>query len=78
MIEVFARLERTTDSHWLTHLTTEQLEQKQWRDVVLYNDRACTKAAGRFPAHYTKSKPKRRQKTVPLNCVKYKLTWIEG
>ena len=48
----------------------------QKRDVVIYRDCDATLLAGRFPWHYTASKPTRRNRWINHNCTRYRLEWL--
>jgi len=74
---VYARHERTTESHYLKYVPEKQLNEKNFQDVVFYRDKECTQFYCRIPAGYTQSKPTRRNKYIVLNCVRYNLVWVE-
>lgn len=66
---LFARKEPTTDvvsiSHGLGHR----------KDVVLYQDEACTQPYARWSWHLT-GQPRRNSKTVMLNCYRWAIQWV--
>lgn len=68
---LYLRHEPTTDEVW------PQYGDGQTKyDVRAYYDRRCTRLAGIFPWHYTSSKPRRKQKTMMLNCWRWRVVWL--
>jgi hypothetical protein len=65
---LFARREPTTDSFAIS------VGAKSKLDLVLYEDKDCTKAASRYPWFY--SRPTRANKRVMHNCTRYNLEWL--
>ena len=72
---LYARLELTTDQA-TSFMRKGLVGPSKKMDVQLYHDRKCTRPASRYPWHYTKSKPTRRNKYVMHNCCRYKLVWL--
>jgi hypothetical protein len=70
LLTVYARKEPTTDVTTLKY----DLKQKHF-DVQIYKDEKATVPYARFPWHY-KSIPTKRNKTITVNCFKWKLEWI--
>ena len=73
MMTLYARKERTTDPQALKQPAPLAPPQ---RDVVLYRDAAATIPVGRYPWHYTASKPTRRNRWINHNCARYRLGWL--
>ena len=73
MLILYARKERTTCPHTLAQPAVLASAQ---RDVVIYRDAAATIPAGRYPWHYTASKPTRRNRWINHNCARYRLEWL--
>lgn len=67
MLTVYARKEPTTD-----HFAVANKLQR--KDVVFYNDAACTKRFCHWPWH--QSPPRRNRKTVTLNCNIWAIEWV--
>lgn len=71
MITVYARREPTADSlRW--SLPGYPFGK---RDVQVYRDAECTNPFARIPWHYS-SCPRRAQKTIVLNCYRWRLQWV--
>lgn len=73
---VYCRREPTTDSVALAHVPAAQLKRPQYRDWVFYHDADCTRLYCRTPWYHNKSGPRRSRKTVTLNCLTYRLVWV--
>lgn len=69
LITLFARKEPTVDPVSIAH----GLAHKQ--DTVLYQDRECTRRYAIWNWAYSNC-PRRKQRTVMLNCYRWKLEWI--
>lgn len=70
----FLRRERTTDE--VTKKYAPQLAAKVF-DVQSYRDENATeKGMARWPWHYQKSKPTRRNRYVVLGCMKHRIVWL--
>lgn len=67
MLTVYARKEPTKDHFAVAN----GLHRK---DVVFYNDEACTKRFCHWPWH--QSPPRRNRKTVTLNCYLWAVQWV--
>lgn len=65
---LYARREPTTDSFAIA------IGVKGKKDLVLYEDKNCTKPASRYPWGY--SRPTRAQKRVNHNCFPHNLEWL--
>ncbi len=76
MFTVYARLEPTDDSVLLAEKKARPALRLTRRhcDVQVYRDDKATERFARIPWHYTK--PTKRQKTITLNCVRWKLVWL--
>lgn len=69
LLTLFARREPTAD-----RVAIQQgLAHKE--DVVLYEDRECTKPKGRYSWDRS-GRPRRNSKTVMLNCFRWNLQWV--
>lgn len=76
LITLYARLEPTTDTVALRYCTLAQLQQSKFKDVVLYEDRACTRIYCRYSWQYS-DKPKRNKtKEIYIDYCRYKIKWI--
>ena len=74
MFVTYLRREPTTDA--VTHKYAPALVGKV-KDVQSYRDpEAKEKGMARWPWHYTKSKPTRRNKWIVLACVKHRIVWL--
>lgn len=74
---VYARKEPTDDT--LVSQTSQEKRGAKFTpryDVQVYRDKTCQDKMGRFPWHYTKSMPTRRNKYIMLNCSRWKLVWL--
>lgn len=70
----YLRLEPTTDS--VTAQYAPGLMGKVF-DVQSYRDpEAKEKGMGRWPWHYKKSKPTRRNRYITLGCMRHRIVWL--
>jgi hypothetical protein len=70
----YLRREPTTDE--TTHKYAPHLLSKA-QDVQSYCDpEAKEKGMARWPWHYSKSKPTRRNRYVTLGCVRHRVVWL--
>ncbi|MDF9778939.1 hypothetical protein [Pseudomonas baetica] len=65
---LYARREPTTDAF------VQAIGVKGKKDLVLYEDKACTKPASRYM--WTCTRPTRAKKRVIHNCCPYNLEWL--
>lgn len=76
---VYARKEPTTDSSTMDMIKAAGgvlgvLSKKQ--DVQVYKDRKAKLPLARYPWYY-RHRPTKRNKQIVVNCVIYKLVWLE-
>lgn len=75
LLPLYARREPTTDA------ATREVRRllpgafAGAMDVQLYRDAAATEPAGRYP-HDRSNKPRAGDKTVMLNCCRWRLEWL--
>ena len=67
----YARLEPSKDE-----MVKKYAPQAKWMDVVVYNDRVAQRRYAVFPAHFTKSKPRRGVKSAMINGYRWRLVWL--
>lgn len=67
---VYARIEPTRDE-----ATRKAWPDTKKRDVVIYEDLACTKVFASYP-WYLSTKPAKENKTITLACVNWRVKWL--
>ena len=71
LLSLYLRREPTTDD------VLRRMAPKAKRfDVVAYKSAECVTPCARWPWHYTKSKPTRRNKRVMFNCYQWATVWL--